>query len=58
LLRVSVQDDGQGGANPAGGSGLVGITDRVEAQGGTLVVTSEPGAGTTVELTLPLTVPT
>jgi signal transduction histidine kinase len=58
VLRVNVRDDGRGGASPAGGSGLVGITDRVEALGGTLVLSSPPGAGTSVELTLPLSVPT
>jgi signal transduction histidine kinase len=54
VLQVRVQDDGRGGAAPAGGSGLVGLVDRVEALGGTLVLTSPPGAGTSVELTLPL----
>ncbi len=53
-LVVSVHDDGQGGADPAGGSGLVGLTDRVEALGGSLWVRSPPGHGTTVRLVLPL----
>jgi signal transduction histidine kinase len=44
-LRVSVQDDGVGGANPAGGSGLVGLTDRVEALGGKLTLDSPPAGG-------------
>jgi signal transduction histidine kinase len=54
FLRVRVQDDGRGGASPGRGSGLVGIIDRVEALGGTLVVRSLPGRGTSVELTLPI----
>ena len=53
-LRVSVQDDGVGGANPARGSGLVGLTDRVEALGGKLTLHSPPAGGTTVRIDLPL----
>jgi hypothetical protein len=44
-LRLSVADDGVGGADP-GGSGLVGLRDRVEAMGGALTVESRPGRGT------------
>jgi PAS domain S-box-containing protein len=51
-LHVSVSDDGRGGADPARGSGLRGLADRVAALGGTLEV--EGGAGTTVRATLPL----
>ncbi len=47
-LRIEVVDDGVGGAGPAGGSGLRGMTDRVHALGGTLVIDSPPGAGTRV----------
>ena len=54
VLQVQVQDDGRGGASAAGGSGLVGLVDRVEALGGTLVVSSPTGAGTSVELALPI----
>jgi signal transduction histidine kinase len=54
VLQVRVQDDGRGGAAPAVGSGLVGLVDRVEALGGTLVLSSPPGLGTSVELTLPI----
>jgi signal transduction histidine kinase len=54
-LRVSVHDDGRGGADPTAGSGLVGLTDRAEALGGRLWVDSPPGAGTTVQVVLPLT---
>ena len=54
-LRVSVRDDGVGGADPAAGSGLVGLVDRVEAQSGTLTIDSPRGGGTTLVATLPLT---
>jgi signal transduction histidine kinase len=54
-LRVAVRDDGRGGANPPGGSGLVGLKDRVEALGGRLWLHSPPGAGTTLRAELPLT---
>lgn len=53
-LRVSVEDDGVGGANPARGSGLVGLTDRVEALGGKLMLHSPPAGGTTLQIDLPL----
>jgi GAF domain-containing protein len=53
-LRVSVRDDGRGGADVADGSGLVGLKDRAEALGGTLAVLTAPGAGTTVGAELPL----
>jgi signal transduction histidine kinase len=55
LLRIQVSDDGAGGADPARGSGLVGLTDRVEALGGTFSVSSPAGAGTTMIAELPLT---
>jgi signal transduction histidine kinase len=57
ILRVTVRDDGHGGADLTRGSGLVGLTDRVEALGGRLSLSSPPGAGTTLEIALPLTVP-
>jgi signal transduction histidine kinase len=53
-LHLSVRDDGAGGADPAGGSGLIGLRDRVEAIGGTVVIQSPAGAGTTVLVSLPL----
>jgi signal transduction histidine kinase len=52
-LELSVQDDGAGGADPARGSGLVGLADRVEALGGTIEVVSPVGEGTTLLVTLP-----
>jgi signal transduction histidine kinase len=54
LLTVVVVDDGAGGAEPAKGSGLRGLTDRVEALGGMLTVTSPTGAGTRLTAELPL----
>jgi signal transduction histidine kinase len=53
-LRVSVQDDGVGGADLARGSGLVGLKDRVEALGGRLWLDSPAGAGTQLRVELPL----
>ena len=53
-LRVEVRDDGRGGADPAAGSGLIGLRDRVEAIGGTMSLTSPPGAGTSLRVELPL----
>ncbi len=54
-LHVAVRDDGVGGADPARGSGLVGLDDRVEALGGSMTVDSRPGAGTSLRVELPLT---
>jgi signal transduction histidine kinase len=54
VLRVRVRDDGRGGADLTRGTGLVGLTDRVEALGGHLSVRSPLGKGTTVEIALPL----
>ena len=53
-LHLSVRDNGVGGADPARGSGLIGLRDRVEAIGGTVVIQSPAGAGTTVLVSLPL----
>jgi signal transduction histidine kinase len=54
VLRVAVRDDGRGGADTHGGSGLVGLKARVEALGGRLWLHSPPGAGTTLRAELPL----
>ena len=56
-LRLTVRDDGIGGADPANGSGLTGLTDRVEALGGTITVHSPPSEGTTLQVWLPLSAP-
>jgi signal transduction histidine kinase len=52
-LVVEIEDDGVGGASPERGSGLRGLSDRVEAAGGRLTVTSPEGAGTRVRAELP-----
>jgi PAS domain S-box-containing protein len=52
--RVTVTDDGVGGADPAAGSGLRGLADRVEALGGRLDVSPARGGGTRVEARVPL----
>jgi signal transduction histidine kinase len=51
---LAIADDGVGGADPEGGSGLRGLRDRVEALAGRLRVESPPGAGTTVHASVPL----
>ena len=51
---IEVADDGVGGADPSAGSGLSGLADRVEALGGSLVVVSPRGGGTTVVATVPI----
>jgi signal transduction histidine kinase len=53
-LVASVADDGVGGANPAAGSGLRGLGDRLDALGGTLSVHSPRGGGTIVRACVPL----
>lgn len=55
-LVVEVSDDGRGGADPAHGSGLRGLGDRVAAIGGKLEIVSPAGGGTIVRATLPLSV--
>lgn len=52
-LIVRVSDDGVGGADPARGSGLVGLADRVAALGGRLTVDSPLGEGTRIVAQLP-----
>jgi signal transduction histidine kinase len=53
-VRIEVEDDGLGGADPARGTGLRGLADRVEALGGTLYVESPAGGGTRLAAELPL----
>ncbi|WP_170178964.1 sensor histidine kinase [Solirubrobacter pauli] len=57
VLRVEIRDDGVGGAF-AGGSGLLGLEDRLAAAHGTLKVVSPPGDGTTISIELPVDAPT
>ena len=54
-LVVEIADDGVGGADVAGGSGLEGLTDRIEALGGRLEVESPVGGGTRVRAEMPCT---
>jgi signal transduction histidine kinase len=54
IVRLAIRDDGIGGADPARGSGLVGLSDRIEALGGTLEITSPPGGGTTLLIEIPV----
>ena len=53
LVTVVVADDGVGGAEPAEGSGLVGLADRIEALGGRLHIDSPPGGGTRLTAEIP-----
>jgi signal transduction histidine kinase len=55
VTDVTIEDDGPGGATEAGGSGLRGLRDRVEALGGHLEMTSPPGMGTRLTATIPAT---
>jgi signal transduction histidine kinase len=55
VLRLSVRDDGTGGADFTHGTGLIGLKDRVEALGGQISLNSPPGAGTTLHVEFPLT---
>jgi signal transduction histidine kinase len=52
-IRVAVRDDGVGGADPARGSGLIGLSDRIGAIGGKLAIDSPPGRGTAIVAELP-----
>jgi signal transduction histidine kinase len=53
-LHLSISDNGVGGADPAQGSGLIGLYDRVDALGGTILVDSPVGSGTSVRVSLPV----
>ena len=53
-LGLRVRDDGNGGADPARGTGLIGLKDRVEALGSTITVHSAVGAGTSLRAEFPL----
>lgn len=53
-LHLSIRDDGIGGADTRKGSGLIGLKDRVEALGGDLQIVSNPGSGTSLDVTIPL----
>ncbi len=53
LLRITVTDDGRGGADPDAGTGLHGLSDRVQAVDGALFVHSPPGEGTVLTADIP-----
>jgi signal transduction histidine kinase len=53
-LHLAITDDGIGGASFTGGSGLIGLQDRVEALGGRMDVSSPPQHGTSLAITIPL----
>jgi signal transduction histidine kinase len=53
MLRLAVEDDGIVGAAVGGGSGLIGLKDRVEALGGTIDVHSPSGKGTSLQVRIP-----
>jgi signal transduction histidine kinase len=55
ILQITIRDDGIGGADPGRGSGLVGLSDRVEALSGTLEVVSPAGGGTQLLVEIPAT---
>jgi PAS domain S-box-containing protein len=52
-VDLTISDDGVGGADPAHGSGLLGLTDRVEALGGSIDIESPSGGGTTLRVRIP-----
>lgn len=54
MVHIEVTDNGQGGADLAAGSGLLNLTDRVQALGGTVEISSAPSAGTRLVAELPL----
>ena len=54
IVNVVVTDDGVGGADPRAGTGLVGLTDRIEALGGRLHIESPPGHGTRLSAEIPV----
>jgi signal transduction histidine kinase len=53
-IRLSIRDDGNGGADPDRGSGLLSIQDRIEALGGSLQITSPVGGGTSLLTEIPI----
>jgi signal transduction histidine kinase len=54
VVKLSIRDDGVGGADPAYGSGLIGLKDRVEAVSGTFEITSPAGSGTSLNVEIPI----
>jgi signal transduction histidine kinase len=58
MLLLSVRDDGAGGADATRGTGLTGLRDRIEALGGTIQIKSPSGAGTHIDVKIPIGGPT
>jgi signal transduction histidine kinase/PAS domain-containing protein len=54
IVQLAIRDDGSGGADPARGSGLIGLADRVEALGGRIEVASPAGRGTSLLARIPV----
>jgi signal transduction histidine kinase len=54
IVQLAIRDDGSGGADPARGSGLIGLTDRVEALGGRIEIASPAGRGTSLLARIPI----
>ena len=54
VVRLAIRDGGIGGADPAGGSGLTGLCDRIEALSGTLDLNSPFGHGTALLIEIPI----
>jgi signal transduction histidine kinase len=54
VLEALLRDDGAGGADPARGSGLIGLRNRIQALDGSIEVNSRAGDGTTILVELPL----
>ena len=54
VLELAIRDDGVGGADPSRGSGLIGLSDRVQALGGGLELASPVGLGTSLLIRIPL----
>jgi signal transduction histidine kinase len=54
VVRITVSDDGVGGADPGRGSGLIGLRDRIESLGGSTEITSPEGEGTRLSIEIPL----
>jgi signal transduction histidine kinase len=53
-VLVAIRDEGVGGADPRRGSGLIGLTDRVESLGGKIELASPAGGGTSLRVTIPI----
>jgi PAS domain S-box-containing protein len=53
-VQIAVRDDGVGGADPRGGSGLIGLRDRVETLGGTIEITGAARHGTLLSARIPI----